>query len=374
MQEFQLIAEKDNIKIKTKRPGFSPIAEPYIHEYVSTILPASPCVAVYEVSKLTHNGIVGFKRFEGLTRRISQNSFNNLLNCSSLSDISVGSLVREYKDAILDSDKKSVNNKAIQLLNQDQYNIYLVKTHQSRNLNQKQSGVVRKMSEKLSYYTQTRKFTSKKSGEYTMKIAFLTLTAPANSNPQQLLSAFSKFLEYLHRTANCYYVWKKELGETNKHLHFHIVVNNFIPYYIVAWKWKRLLIGEGVSFSNENSKNDTNAHSRIELPKSAKQVSHYISKYMSKAYELPGDFGYIAGFSPILKSLPELVIEPDNSLVEEIEKLVKSEKVIKHDYVSIVCVDLLKVKDKAPNLFAVFEAQYIENSNLITLPQRFNFV
>ncbi len=372
--EFKLLPTPNNCLIKTKRPGFQTPPAPYVHEYISTIIPESPPVAVYEVSKLTHNGIVGYKRFEGLTRKISKNSFDNLLNCSNMSDESIGSLVNEFKNAKNSLEEGQVNNKAIQLLNQEQYNIYLVKTHQSRALNSKQSRQVRKMSEKLSYYTQTRKFTSKKSGEYKMKIAFLTLTAPINSNPQQLLSAFTKFLEYLHRTANCNYVWKKELGETNKHLHFHIVINNFIPYYIVAWKWKRLLIGEGVSFTTKDSNNDTNAHTRIELPRSTKEVSHYISKYMSKAYELPGDYGYIAGFSNCLNKLPEIVIEPDSPVCEEIRQLMKISKVIKHDYVTIVCVDLLKVKDQFPKLFSVFEKQYLENSNQITLPQKFNYV
>jgi len=128
------------------------------------------------------------------------------------------------------------------------------------------------------------------------------------------------------------------------------VINNFIPHYIVSWKWKRLLIGEGVSFAGDNTEKETNSHTRIELPKSAKQVSHYISKYMSKAYELPGDFGYISGHSSILNNLPEVIIFPDNAVVNEIEQVVKQYKIIKHDYVSIVCVDLLKVKDKFPGI------------------------
>jgi hypothetical protein len=374
MQELILTPPLNNLNYKSKRKGFAPQAPDYIHEYVSTILPTSDPVAVYEVSKLTHNGIIGYKRFEGLHRSVSKKSFENLLNMSNLSNECLSNLIREYKEATTDQIKKTVNNKAITLLNQEVYDIYLVKTHQSRKLNESQSRKIRKMSEKLSYYTQTRKFKSNKTGEYKMKIAFLTLTSPENANTQQLLSAFTKFLEYLHRTANCNYVWKKELGESGHHLHFHIVINNFLPYYIVSWKWKRLLIGEGVSFSNSNSNNDTNAHTRIELPKSVKQVSHYISKYMSKAYELPGDFGYIAGFSRVLNDLPEIVVEPDSELNEEIRNLIKISKVIKHDYVSIICVDLLTIKDQFPKLFTVFEAQYLENSNKVTLPQRFNFV
>jgi len=374
MPEFVLKCPGNNLNIKNVRPGFTPPPTPETPVYISSITPIFPPAIVYEISKLTHNGIIGFKRFEGYTRKMAQSSFDNLLSTSNISNEVLRNLVNAYKSAQNSQEQSEVNNKAIVLLSQEVYDSYLVKTHQSRNLNSKQSGIIRKMSEKLSYYTQTRKFTSKKTGEYSMKIAFLTLTSPDNASPEQLLNAFTKFLEYLHRTANCNYVWKKELGDTGKHLHFHIVINNFIPHYIVSWKWKRLLIGEGVSFSLPDSKNDSNSHSRIELPRSAKQVSHYISKYMSKAYELPGNYGYIAGFSPILKNLPELLIEPDSPLNEEINNLVKTSKVIKHEYVSIVCVDLLQVKERAPNLFSVFEAQYINNSNLVTMPQKFNYV
>ena len=373
---FSLILEspKNSISKPKYRKGFAKPEEPYVHEYISTIIPQSPPVAVYEVSKLTHNGVIGFKRFEGLNRKVSKRSFDNLINNTVSDNALLSSLIISYKEAQSDSERILVNNKSYQLLTQEEFDIYQQKTHQSRKLNEAQSRKVRKMSEKLSYYTQKRKFESKKSGKYEIKIAFLTLTAPANSNPQQLLSAFTKFLEYLHRTANCHYVWKKELGTEGKHLHFHIVINNFIPYYIVSWQWKKCLISEGVSFSDKDSNNDTNAHSRIELPRSAKQVSHYISKYMSKAYELPGDFGYIAGFSQILNKLPELIIEPDNILTDSIRELMKVYKVIKHDFVSIICVDLLTIKDKFPELFEAFERQWLNNSELITLPQKFHFV
>lgn len=374
MNDLVLTNPLPNLKSKINRKGFQISKIDFVENYISSIKIDERVPIVYEVSKLTHNGIIGFKRFEGINRSIHKNSFDNLLSTQNLSDSSISDLVTEYKKALTELDRRLVNNKAQQLLNQDGFDIYLIKTHQSRKLNSAQSRKVRKMSEKLAYYTQTRKFTSKKSGEYSMKIAFLTLTAPENSTPSQLLNAFTKFLEYLHRTANCHYVWKKEFGEDGHHLHFHIVINNFIPYYIVSWKWKRLLIGEGVSFTKANSNNDSNAHTRIELPKSKRQVSHYISKYMSKAYELPGDFGYIAGFSQLLGKLPELVIEPDNPINEEIRQLTQTSKVIKHDYVSIVCVDLLTIKERFPNLFSVFERQYLANSELVTLPQRFNYV
>lgn len=372
--EFELKLCENSLKVRTKRKGFAQPVESFDMPYRENSLYNPAPAIVYEVSKLKHNGIVSFKRFENVNRTIRQSSLSNLLNSFSLSDISLQELIRAYKNAQSESERLAINNKALQLGSQEIFDQFLIKTHQSRKLNARQSRIIREMSEKLGYYTQTRIFSSKKSGVHKMKVAFLTLTSPENCTPAQFLPAFTKFLEYLHRTANCYYVWKKELGETGKHLHAHIVINNFVPYYIISWKWKRLLIGEGVSFAKSDSNEDSNSHTRIELPKSRKQVSHYISKYMSKAYELPGNWGYIAGFSPIIKSLPEVLVEPDFQFLDELREVWKSFKVISHDFVSFCCVDLLSLKERFPNIFETFNQQYIENSNAITLPQKFNYV
>jgi len=98
---------------------------------------------------------------------------------------------------------------------------------------------------KLAYYSGTRSFSSKKTGTHNFK-SHSNTHCPFQCQPRKSLAAFDHFLDYLRRTANAVFVWKKELGETGRALHFHIMLNNFIPYYIVNWKWKRLLINEGI--------------------------------------------------------------------------------------------------------------------------------
>lgn len=329
---------------------------------------------VYWNAKLTHNGVTTFRTFEDCHRKTHARSLQNLLNNMALGNHTLAWLVSEFKEANSEDRKCTINDQAIELLSKEDYDLYLTHTRQARHLNPAQSRRLTAMCNKLSFYSQDRIFASKKSGKYTFRIAFLSLGAPGGADPAAIVRAFNHFLDYLQRTANCVYVWKKELGETHGLLHFHVMINNIIPYYIVSWKWKRLLIAEGIEFPLVESGGTSNAHSRIELPRNKKQVSKYISKYMSKAYDLPGSFGYISGHSSILNQLKEVVLSEGWFDRDELNRLTDLCKVIYKDYVTIICVNLLFCQDVAPKLAAVFEKQYIEFSNLITLPQKFQVV
>jgi len=343
-------------------------------EILSSVEPDRLPVLVYEASKLTSNGVIGYKVFENCYRKMHRHSLSNLLTAVNRSDETLDFCINQYKACLTDEDRKTINNQAVSLLSQTQFDLFLQATHQSRHLNAAQSRKIRALADKLCYYTQARKFTSKKSGSYNFRVAFLTLTAPDGADPEAILKAFNKFLDYLQRTANCFYVWKKELGEKSHHLHFHLVINNFIPYYIINWKWKRVLIGEGVSFPADANGKTSQSHYRIELPRSKKEVSHYISKYLSKAYDLPGKYGYISGHSSILSKLKEVTVYTGDGFEDEIISLKKVARVCRKDYVTLLFCDLLSLKDLIPKLHAVFEEQYLRFSELITLPQKFFFV
>jgi hypothetical protein len=307
---------------------------------------------VYWNSKFSHSGITGYKVFEGYTRKMSKNSLSNLLNRK----LALESFNKEMK-----SDESTAINK-------------VTENRKFRKLTSQASKKCRNYCQKLCYYSGNRQFESKKSGKYTFKVAFLTLTTPSTTTPQQSLSAFNSFLDYLRRTANCTFVWKKELGEQNQGLHYHILINNFIPYYIVSWKWKRLLINQGVEWPLNSTGKETSSHYRIELPRKLKKVNYYISKYVAKECELPSEYGYIWGKSEILDECKEFQAMAEDIPYHEVQLLKSKFKVVRTDYITHICVDLLKVKDLAPELFAVFEQQYLEFQEKITLPQKFYFV
>ncbi len=314
-------------------PSFKEVSEPIEQKFVPY---QTPQKLVYHESKLTHTGITTYKVFENCPRIIKKNSLQNLVQLRKEQNISVNIFPNDYT---------------------------------KRHLNAQQSRKIKKYSSKLAYYSKVRKHTSTRSGNYKYKISFLTITAPEAAEAGQILKAFEHFLDYIRRTANCVYVWKKELGEKNKHLHIHLIVNNFIPYYIVSWKWQRLLMAEGVKWPLNNKGKPTNAHTRIELPKNKRLIAHYIAKYMSKAYELPKEYGYISGHSEVLEDMKEVTFIEGELPVDELQAICKQFKTIKDTFVSHTCVDLLQCKDIAPVIFEYFRQQYEGFKEMISLPE-----
>lgn len=285
---------------------------------------------VYWMAKLSHSGITGYKRFENCNRKIHENSLMNL------------DLIRRGKA--------------------------------DREINPAQSRNIKRACQKLAYYSAKRKFTSKRTGKYSFKVAFLTLTTPAGVTPEQSLKAFEGFLDYLRRTANCVFVWKKELGEKGKNLHYHIMINNFIPYYIVSWKWKRLLIAQGVVWPLTESGKHTDSHYRIELPRSKKLAAAYISKYMSKAFPLPKEYGYVSGHSADLKHCKEIRFIPSVAEYDEIRKIRDKAYTIEGEYFTHICCDIMQIRKEFPLIGAVFEKMYMEFSEKLTLEQKFDAI
>jgi hypothetical protein len=328
----------------------------------------------YYQYKLKHNGITSFKTFENCNRKMKFNSLCNLRNYNMF-DYS------EFNDGFNgfdSSDKKAMNSML-------SYLQFEKEKENKRNLCEKQVRAIKNACNKLSYYSKERIFMSKKTGKYKFKTAFLTLTAPETASNIQILAAFEHFLDYLRRTALCNYVWKKELGKKSKMLHFHIMINNFIPFYIVSWKWKRLLMNEGVIWPVNDLGKQTESHYRIELPRNSKIASSYIAKYMSKGDEMEIESidpitnkiyktGYLWGQSKQLKDLKEIAITEDMFETEEMFTLINKYKLVVKDFVSHLCVDIMKVKLIAPSIFGYFEKQFYSFQELLSLPQKFQYV
>jgi hypothetical protein len=348
----KLLSNKLIILVNDKYLSFTQVNKQNIEDPGSNILEKCNGPFVYWNSKFSHSGITGYKVFEGYSRKMSKTSLNNLLN----------------RKKELESFNAELNS------NQVQPKDYVSDKPKFRELSSQASKKCRHYCQKLCYYSGNRSFTSKKSGKYNFKVAFLTLTTPASCTPHQSLKAFELFLDYLRRTANCTYIWKKELGELNEGLHYHILINNFIPYYIVSWKWKRLLLAQGVTWPVNIEGKETSSHYRIELPRSLKKINYYVSKYVAKECKLPQEYGYIWGKSEILDQCKEFQAMAEDIPYNEVQILKTKFKVVRTDYITHICVDLLKVRDFAPELFTLFEAQYLEFSQKITLPQKFNYV
>lgn len=329
---------------------------------------------IYIRHKLSHNGLTSYKQFENCNRKYHASSLSNLLNQSQfLSDI-MKQYLEMYNDESDIMKRKKIIEQVKALLNPIDFKVWLMQIKEDRVLNISQSRAVKRYAGKLCYYSGVRKFESKKSGKFHMKVAFLTLTTPEGTPVSSSINAFNHFLDYLRRTANCVYVWKKELGEKNNALHYHILINNFIPYYIVAWKWKRLLLSEGVIWPSNEKGEHTNSHYRIELPRTKKLVSHYIAKYLSKAHELPKSLGYVWGKSSILDDCKETIIDEGENMEDELLLIESNYRVIGDKFVKHTCIDLLSLKNICPKIYSLFLKQYEEFKSTLTQPQRFQFI
>jgi hypothetical protein len=312
----------------------------YIEEVVSPLpeVKKASSMVVYGAGKITHTGVSTWKVFEGFSRKIHENSLNQLLP-----------KIRE---------------------NQTNSNLEAEPT-KTRHLNEKQQREIKKAASKLSYYSKVRTFSSKKSGSFKIKISFLTLTAPDHVEPEIILKAFDTFLDYLRRTARAEYVWKKEIGTNGKHLHIHIALNQPIPYYIVAWKWKKALIGAGASWKVNEKGKETNSHTRIEIPRSKKLIAHYIAKYMSKGHELPYEFGYIWGKSEGFEDCKEEIFILDSFINSDLALIQNTFRTIKDQFITHTCVDLRLLKSLVPQLWEIFERQFLDFQEKLCHPQKY---
>lgn len=294
---------------------------------------------VYWQHKISHNGLCTYKVFENCTRSISQNSINNLTQFSN-----------EKRE------KDSTSN-----------------TEVAPSISKATSKRIFRVSQKLAYYSGTRKFTNSKGKEFSFRINFLTLTAPNNFTTQQINKAFEHFLDYVSRTANCNFVYKKEVGFKSGHFHIHMLLNNFIPYYVVSWKWKRLLMAQNPEWPQTEAGKDYNAHTRIEIPHNKRQTTSYIAKYLTKDGHVYENVGRLWGCSRVLNDTKEYTFIENDIDREEYEKLTKVFKTIQDDFMTFICFNPLDVKRLCPKLYKVFNEMYTEFCQKITLPQKFTF-
>lgn len=306
---------------------------------------------VYVQHKIKHSGILSYKVFEGFSRSMSKNSLANL----HLSNKYYTSTDDEGNEITL---KEVTTNDSIKF---PTFSLAMAKRCKT-------------YCQKLTYYSATRYFTGKGDKKYSMKVGFITLTAPNSFKNEEIEAAFQKFIDYLHRTANCEYVYKKELGSKSGYLHYHILVNNFVPYYIIRDKWKRLLMNENYHWPTDESGKPYSAHYRVELPRKAKVVASYIAKYMSKEQVFPSACGRLWGKSKLLDSIEEATLIENDLPIDEYTRLLEKYKVIKDTIITLVCCDPLKLKKIAPEIYACFEFYYMKASQLITHEQRFKFV
>lgn len=181
----------------------------------------------------------------------------------------------------------------------------------------------RKMSKAIEYLlflSNPKSATSQLTGRlFNFRIAFITLTLPSkqkhsdNEIKQKLLNSFLIELKLHYRVKN--YVWRAE-KQLNGNIHFHIIVDKFVPWSELRDRWNRIVnkLGYVDNYRNEmkkyhkngfkvreqllkrwsyksqinaykvgklndwNSPNSTDVHSI----KKIRNIQNYVTKYLTK--------------------------------------------------------------------------------------------
>jgi hypothetical protein len=240
---------------------------------------------------------------------------------------------------------------------------------------------------------------------FKFRIAFVTLTLPSqqihsdNEIKSQLLNQLLIELRKYYRVRN--YIWRAE-KQRNGNLHFHILVDRFIPFQELRDRWNRICNKLGYvdryradqeSFHSNgfrirdqllktwparkqkeayfrgvkchwNSPNSTDIHSVTKIH----NVQQYISKYLTKneiqklslendKIDLMVQKGRIWGCSTSLSNVKGAKFELDNELQDEVHELSKSEgvRIVKDTYFQIIYFDISLIANKpGSRLFALF--------------------
>lgn len=229
---------------------------------------------------------------------------------------------------------------------------------------------------------------------YKFKIAFITLTLPAaqfhsdNEIKEKCLNQFLIELKRYHNVRD--YIWRAE-KQLNGNLHFHILVNAFIPWSELRDRWNRIVnkLGYVEKYRDQmrqfheggfqvrkdllreweykkqvkayqagkandwSSPNSTDVHSLVKV----NRVKNYISKYMSKDEKAGEVEGRMWGCSTELSSIPGGKLIADSHVKDEINHLksVYPDIAYTGQYFTVVFADIhLLYKEKCFNLLEAF--------------------
>lgn len=187
----------------------------------------------------------------------------------------------------------------------------------------------RKMSRALEYllfFANDKVIPGKAHGKnYHFKIAFITLTLPSkqrhadNEIKSRCLDSFLTEIRKGYSVKN--YVWRAE-NQKNGNIHFHIVIDRFIPHWHVRNRWNRIVdrlgyVSEFEKIHGHDDPNSTDIHSL----KYVNNAQNYLMKYASKDEENGEIQGRVWGCSESLSGLKGGQLIIDSQVNEEINKI-----------------------------------------------------
>ena len=235
---------------------------------------------------------------------------------------------------------------------------------------------------------------------YKFKIAFVTLTLPSaqihsdNQIKSECLNQLIVEIRQKYHVKN--YIWRAE-KQKNGNIHFHILVDKFIPWSELRDRWNRIInkLGYVDRYRNEmrkfhsdgfkareellkawdyksqvkayqkgkandwNSPNSTDIHSLYKINK----VAQYITKYCTKDEETNTVEGRIWGSNYSLSGITGAQAIADSDIKAEVNRLITlfDDKYYSSDYFSIIHVPIHVVNQlHCDNLFKLLSV-YMSN-------------
>lgn len=223
---------------------------------------------------------------------------------------------------------------------------------------------------------------------FNFKVAFITLTLSSqqihsdNEIRRDLLNQMLIELKKYYNVKN--YVWRAE-KQKNGNIHFHIIIDRFVPWWELRNRWNRIQNKLGyvdmfqermrtekkrtnVKYNNPNS---VDIHSLYRIRNIKKYLSKYLSKNVTNAEKLTEEErsrllvkGRLWGANQELSNVKGARVLVEKEIESELIKLVESpeSRVLNEDYYSIIFIDITKMSKKDyPNLISEFN-KYIQST------------
>lgn len=208
------------------------------------------------------------------------------------------------------------------------------------------------------------------------RLAFITLTLPStqvHDDKEIINSCLNQFLVECkkHYQVNRY-IWRAE-KQKNGNIHFHLLVDTFIPWNELQNRWNRIInkLGYVDRFQEKNGNkrpNSTDIHSTRKV----KDLKKYLAKYMTKneqpeqestnpSTEYNEQTGRIWSCSHDLNNISGLKMVLDSETETEIKKVISNSKCRSYesDYFTVWYVDVKKYSQYGSELLFKQFAEYI---------------
>lgn len=173
---------------------------------------------------------------------------------------------------------------------------------------------------------------------------FITLTLSSeqrhtdNEIKRNMLDQFLHWAKYNFDVK--YYFWRAE-AQKNGNIHFHLILDNFIPYAEIQTAWNKIQENNGYLKDYKEQRGHTNAPStHVKSVNAVNNFVEYVIKYATKDENHRQITGRVWGMSDNLRNISSLTIDLEQEIWSEIQVL-QSKKAVKEfhkDYASVYFV------------------------------------